>query len=169
MCGSILGNLAAIGPKATPNTLRGVGPLRAIGFDLVTSVDQTEARNLLLSFPLPDASGWQRRAQGGISLAVTSRHPAGRHRHYSSHGVHAIFTPWSYHLISTLTGDLGERMGLDRDTERRMRGLFDGRTCSRCPRPAARLARGLFYCERHFPYRRRPNRRGLDERRHPTC
>jgi len=41
-------------------------------------------------------------------------------------------------------------MGFDPQTELRLRELFGGRRCCRCGRPAARLARDRFFCERHF-------------------
>jgi hypothetical protein len=50
-------------------------------------------------------------------------------------------------------------MGLDRETELRIRELFGGRRCCQCGQPAARLAGDRFYCPRHFPRgRRRPSK-----------
>ncbi len=49
-------------------------------------------------------------------------------------------------------------MGLDRETEQRIRELFGGRHCCQCGQQAARLAGDRFYCPRHFPRgRRRPS------------
>jgi hypothetical protein len=45
-------------------------------------------------------------------------------------------------------------MGLERETEERIREWLGGRTCCRCERPAVRFARGRFYCHVHFPYGR---------------
>jgi hypothetical protein len=45
-------------------------------------------------------------------------------------------------------------MGLEQETERRLRQLLRGRTCCRCEQPAVRFARNRFYCDRHFPYGR---------------
>lgn len=40
--------------------------------------------------------------------------------------------------------------GLDPETERRMREVFDGRVCCRCGQPAQRMRADVFYCQKHF-------------------
>lgn len=37
------------------------------------------------------------------------------------------------------------------ETLRRMREVFSGHACARCPAPAARLCGGEFYCHTHYP------------------
>jgi hypothetical protein len=56
-------------------------------------------------------------------------------------------------------------MGLDPQTEQRLRELFGGRQCCRCGRPAERLIDDQYYCQPHFLDARRgpragPNRAG---------
>jgi hypothetical protein len=54
-------------------------------------------------------------------------------------------------------GELDDRltrrvpMRLESETVRRIAECFAGRPCCRCGHPAARLVRGRFYCEYHFP------------------
>jgi hypothetical protein len=43
-------------------------------------------------------------------------------------------------------------MPLDRKTEAKVKALLRGQSCCKCSAPATRLARGRFYCDRHFPY-----------------
>jgi hypothetical protein len=43
-------------------------------------------------------------------------------------------------------------MSLERITELLLRECFGGQACIKCGHPAHRLARGQFYCARHFPY-----------------
>lgn len=42
------------------------------------------------------------------------------------------------------------------DTKARLAELFAGRTCCRCPEPAARVARGKFLCPAHYERGRPP-------------
>jgi hypothetical protein len=50
-------------------------------------------------------------------------------------------------------------MGLDHQTEQRMRELFGGRHCCQCNAPAARLMDDRYYCHGHFLAARRGHRR----------
>jgi hypothetical protein len=60
---------------------------------------------------------------------------------------------------------VGGAMGLHKNTRRRLQELFRGRTCCKCDRPATRLARDQYYCDRHFPYGKKDD--GTRSYRHP--
>ncbi|MDB5308014.1 MAG: hypothetical protein JWO38_2216 [Gemmataceae bacterium] len=47
----------------------------------------------------------------------------------------------------------GTDQGLEPETLRRMREVFEGRVCHACGAPAARLTGEHFYCPDHFPRR----------------
>ena len=58
-------------------------------------------------------------------------------------------------------------MSLEGQTWQKIQECFAGQKCCRCGRPAVRLVRRRFYCERHFPYREsQPGEKRVY--RHPT-
>jgi hypothetical protein len=58
-------------------------------------------------------------------------------------------------------------MGLDHQTEQRMRELFGGRRCCECGAAAARLMEDRFYCHPHFLAARRGQRRTTRAQKRP--